>query len=109
MIARVRREAYEHWDLRLIGFTMWAGALAAELILAVDVRSGGAFAGWLGGVAAFLPPCVAGLVMWWIEGHRVERYLWREFEGVCRSCGYELNGNTSGVCPECGTPIPATS
>jgi hypothetical protein len=23
--------------------------------------------------------------------------------GVCR-CGYSLVGNTSGVCPECGTP-----
>ena len=24
---------------------------------------------------------------------------------VCRVCGYNLTGNTSGVCPECGTPI----
>jgi hypothetical protein len=23
----------------------------------------------------------------------------------CRSCGYDLTGNTSGVCPECGKPI----
>ncbi len=23
----------------------------------------------------------------------------------CRSCGYDLTGNVSGVCPECGTPI----
>lgn len=26
--------------------------------------------------------------------------------GVCRVCGYNLSGNTSGVCPECGSPIP---
>ncbi len=25
----------------------------------------------------------------------------------CPSCGYDLTGNVSGVCPECGTPIPA--
>jgi hypothetical protein len=25
--------------------------------------------------------------------------------GACRFCGYDLRGNTSGVCPECGTPI----
>lgn len=25
-------------------------------------------------------------------------------KNVC-SCGYNLNGNTSGICPECGTPI----
>ncbi|MCO6438475.1 MAG: hypothetical protein J5J06_15400 [Phycisphaerae bacterium] len=26
--------------------------------------------------------------------------------GHCRKCRYDLTGNTSGVCPECGTPIP---
>jgi hypothetical protein len=25
--------------------------------------------------------------------------------GVCHTCGYDLTGNTSGVCPECGTPV----
>ena len=25
--------------------------------------------------------------------------------GTCSRCGYNLTGNTSGVCPECGTPI----
>lgn len=25
--------------------------------------------------------------------------------GGCRSCGYNLTGNVSGVCPECGTAI----
>lgn len=24
----------------------------------------------------------------------------------CGNCGYSLKGNASGVCPECGTPIP---
>ncbi|MHC4610757.1 MAG: hypothetical protein ACYS7M_10475, partial [Planctomycetota bacterium] len=26
--------------------------------------------------------------------------------GHCRSCGYNLQGNTSGICPECGQEIP---
>jgi hypothetical protein len=26
--------------------------------------------------------------------------------GRCPSCGYSLTGNTSGTCPECGTPVP---
>lgn len=26
---------------------------------------------------------------------------------LCRKCGYNLTGNISGVCPECGTPLPA--
>jgi hypothetical protein len=24
----------------------------------------------------------------------------------CRTCGYDLTGNTSGTCPECGTSVP---
>lgn len=24
---------------------------------------------------------------------------------LCRGCGYDLTGNTSGVCPECGRPV----
>jgi hypothetical protein len=29
--------------------------------------------------------------------------------GRCIACGYSLTGNTSGTCPECGTPIPQVS
>jgi hypothetical protein len=33
-------------------------------------------------------------------------HLWRAVSrrgpGVCQSCGYDLTGNVSGVCPECG-------
>ena len=25
--------------------------------------------------------------------------------GRCTYCGYDLTGNVSGVCPECGTPV----
>jgi hypothetical protein len=27
--------------------------------------------------------------------------------GTCSKCSYDLTGNTSGICPECGTPIAA--
>lgn len=27
--------------------------------------------------------------------------------GLCARCGYDLMGNTSGICPECGTPTSA--
>jgi len=29
----------------------------------------------------------------------------RSRAGRCRSCGYDLTGNTSGVCPECGATV----
>jgi hypothetical protein len=31
----------------------------------------------------------------------------REDAGRCEKCLYDLTGNVSGVCPECGTPTPA--
>jgi hypothetical protein len=33
------------------------------------------------------------------------RYLFRHPPGHCQHCGYSLTGNTSGVCPECGTAV----
>jgi hypothetical protein len=30
----------------------------------------------------------------------------RKPPGRCPACGYSLTGNTSGTCPECGTPVP---
>jgi predicted RNA-binding Zn-ribbon protein involved in translation (DUF1610 family) len=29
----------------------------------------------------------------------------RQHRNACSSCGYNLTGNTSGVCPECGSKI----
>jgi hypothetical protein len=33
---------------------------------------------------------------------RLGRRLLRARPGLCRRCGYDLTGNTTGVCPECG-------
>ncbi|MCP4246960.1 MAG: hypothetical protein GY778_07910 [bacterium] len=39
----------------------------------------------------------------------IRRSLWRTLmdQGIpcCTSCGYDLSGNTSGACPECGATI----
>jgi len=40
-------------------------------------------------------------------------FLWgrdrRPEPGHRQKCGYDLTGNVSGRCPECGTPVPDTS
>jgi hypothetical protein len=33
---------------------------------------------------------------------RMRRYLWRRLLWICPDCGYDMTGNESGVCPECG-------
>ena len=33
------------------------------------------------------------------------RQLWRQWKGWCRDCGYDLTGNRSGRCPECGVRL----
>jgi len=33
------------------------------------------------------------------------RRCWDSPQPRCNQCGYNLTGNTSGVCPECGTPV----
>jgi len=32
---------------------------------------------------------------------------WAVNEGFCRNCNYDLTGNTSGGCPECGQRVPS--
>ena len=36
----------------------------------------------------------------------VNRYNQRIPDYYCPTCGYNLTGNVSGVCPECGTEVP---
>lgn len=43
---------------------------------------------------------VATAVLWWFDRRRIPA-------GHCRRCGYDLTGNISGRCPECGTVASA--
>ncbi len=38
-----------------------------------------------------------------------DRGRFRSRDGLCVACGYDLRGNTSGVCPECGAHIDHNS
>jgi hypothetical protein len=42
---------------------------------------------------------------WSREQRRAERIA----NGYCSACGYDLTGNVSGVCPECGTKDPKSA
>jgi hypothetical protein len=42
----------------------------------------------------------------WAEA-RLPKKKQKPPEGLCQKCGYNLTGNVSGMCPECGTKIKA--
>ena len=55
----------------------------------------------------FILPATSLLPIFWIGmklAHR-RRAILRARRNVCAGCGYSLTGNTSGVCPECGSPV----
>lgn len=37
---------------------------------------------------------------------KLQRLLRLEGKAICAKCHYDLTGNTTGICPECGTPAP---
>lgn len=62
----------------------------------------GYYSGW---AAALRMLCIAtaltALILWCRE--LIASFHWRK--GCCLKCGYDLTGNISGRCPECGTMI----
>jgi hypothetical protein len=61
------------------------------------------FSNWIA-VTALLPAAWVSVRVWKV----VNNYRHRLY-GRCVYCGYNLTGNTSGVCPECGTPVAKAS
>lgn len=66
---------------------------------------------WNAGTAAlfgafhFVVNAVLCATVWWFVWGRPRKMKTRR-RFLCDNCSYNLIGNTSGVCPECGTPIP---
>ncbi len=63
------------------------------------------------GLMIMLPLLALVLVMgvFGLRGLRSDKYFRKLYEldpGFCGRCGYDLTGNISGVCPECGWKLP---
>lgn len=113
----VRRTLYIGYGVRLIisiGFPvaflldLWPGMLSVAVAQAI-VGNGNA-EGFLGTLIATLVQgtllnCIVGIFMLIVYGlcHAFGKKL--PPGGACESCGYDLRGTTSGVCPECGAPV----
>ncbi|HZN65870.1 MAG TPA: hypothetical protein VFB66_11300 [Tepidisphaeraceae bacterium] len=61
----------------------------------------------VGEVAGFAVVALVILAFWYV-GDRPELVRqYRRAHGQCERCGYDLRGNETRVCPECGTPFEA--
>ena len=82
--------------------TLWLAAGWAVGLAAVACVGAIAFraAGQAALVFALILAPVALLVLFEIPNLRRDR---RRRHGQCIECGYDLTGNVSGVCPECGS------
>jgi hypothetical protein len=67
----------------------------------VSLRTGAGY--WMIYVPFWMPAVLFGASSLYVY-RPYRRYKRRKRLGLCLSCGYNLTGNESGVCSECGTP-----
>ena len=71
------------------------------------------FAFLIGGIVLITPwgDDLYNTILFWFDREwqalkmRAQCFWYRRKAGRCLKCGYDLIHNTSGTCPECGTPI----
>ncbi len=112
---KARREA---WSIatHTVG-TSWrywaaiAGVVAPSVVIQFSLRRLGIPMAWRG-MARWLVVAVTVVASWAILlafRKTIRRVLWRVLRdhGIpcCTSCGYDLTGNVSGICPECGEAL----
>jgi hypothetical protein len=95
---------------RLESTLLWAGLACCVFYLMKDFGAAALVAGrwpgiyWLCGV----PSRIAKIVIWAYSLYLARRFgakLQAVLAGHCVHCGYDLTGNVSGTCPECGCTI----
>jgi hypothetical protein len=90
-----RMSPLSHWDQMLPSHHLYLQSFAAGW------NDNGTFAGY----CLILPYWFFAVLASVIPGIWLRRRLNRRPpKGHCQACGYNLTGNTSGACPECGTP-----
>ena len=92
----------------LIGYTVLAGMAVAGVLVLIR-RWIMIPPSWFGGIIGGVTAGTGGIAMNWYWRHRYRRFLRERLSAsgipICVKCGYDLTGNTSGVCPECGVEV----
>lgn len=108
------------WPLRLL-YCRWKRTALDQIVdrrTAVDLGASAQFAE----ISDVLPyrPIWIGQLAWgsfWFAVVTLVQLMWyilrrgwrdvRRWRGRCANCNYDLRGNTSGACPECGVSVPS--
>ena len=92
--------------IQRVSIAAWAGVIAgyaggAAIILRLAPQSDHAIVllGALGSLSSIPCVIVACLTAWLCQSSTPKQ------ENACQKCGYNLTGNVSGRCPECGTAL----
>ncbi len=105
-------------DRRYLEFSSVPGGatiqMTAEPGVSVTARGPGATLGIPWGIRKQIHGSVLIVPIWWITVPLViasillgiDDLVKTQESMLCFECGYDLTGNTSGVCPECGMPCP---
>ena len=59
----------------------------------------------IGPFPAWFPPILFGAPLYALLRFPARRRRRRRKQGLCVDCGYDLTGNVTGVCSECGTEV----
>lgn len=95
------KDRLEH-EWRLAGLGLYAGRGDENATLSAGTHRGAEI--WRWRVVAFAAPhWLAAAFGAALPLVRIIRHRRRPAPGYCPACGYDLTGNISGVCPECGT------
>ena len=117
--ARTKQELFHHssGDLPVcrMSFSPETFAKIQELIDKLFVKPGwrgfrysASRGGWTLTMSTWMPTLLTSplLIPFVILMHGSHRHRRRARAGRCVTCGYNLTGNVSGICPECGEAIP---
>ncbi len=93
----------------------WLLLIGLAIFMNVALRSAGRTFGpafsvpdsMVSGIAGGISGGLSAAAALWISKRKIQHSLRKQLNDtgvpICMKCGYQLKGNTSGVCPECGT------
>ena len=104
-------EAFGRFETQLLKrpkywITLVASCVPGAIVMLWSVQSASYLSSILGPMAIFAGPILGTI---WLSRQQWRRFLRQELNArgipICMKCAYDLTGNESGVCPECGTRV----